>query len=160
MEQLAETPLGILPRSQAWKKLKEAGIDGNGNIKILETSPEIWGPNPEKPGYLLLVRRKRVQELWEEVKALLPFYVPEWADYFDYIGVSAASRLEDKDAVIPEYRWVSCYVVRGGSEGYYLHVDVINAEDQRTLLFLGKTLSGSSQMAWETAQAISLILED
>lgn len=38
--------------------------------------------------------------------------------------------------------WIACYAVTGGSEGHYIHVDLIDREDKRTLVFLGKTFLG------------------
>lgn len=40
-----------------------------------------------------------------------------------------------------DYNWIACYAVTGGSEGHYVHVDIIK-EDKRTLLYLAKTFRG------------------
>ncbi len=121
----------------------------------------MWEKNPEKPGYLRFVRRRKPNEIWELVKALLPHYIPQWEEYFDYIGISSEfkyQKTEDED--LPKFRHIACYVVKGGSEGHYLHVDLLMDEGKRQQLFLGKTLSWSAQTAWETAQAMALILEE
>lgn len=44
--------------------------------------------------------------------------------------------------LFPYYNWVSCFAVEGGSEGHYVHVEVINRVGDRILLYLGKTLEG------------------
>lgn len=45
------------------------------------------------------------------------------------------------------YRWVACYAVTGGSEGHYIHIDLIHGYDQdwsgKALhLITGKTFLG------------------
>ena len=45
------------------------------------------------------------------------------------------------------YRWIACYPVTGGSEGHYIHVDLVHGYDQdwagKVLhLFTGKTFLG------------------
>lgn len=42
----------------------------------------------------------------------------------------------------PDYHWISCFVVEGGSEGHYIHVEVIDGEGNRILLYVGKTFEG------------------
>ena len=45
-------------------------------------------------------------------------------------------------------RWVACFVVEGGSEGHYIHVELIYGKDERAqefsrqLVCLGKTFMG------------------
>lgn len=39
-------------------------------------------------------------------------------------------------------RWIACYAVTGGSEGHYIHVDLIYYDKRRDLVFLGKTFQG------------------
>jgi hypothetical protein len=54
--------------------------------------------------------------------------------------------------------WIAPYVVRGGSEGYYLHVDLIYADGNRTMPFLLKTLDEgqeSRDRMWHIAQLIA-----
>jgi len=157
MELLVETPLGVLPRSQVLQKLSEAGIDSKDNCRLLEASIEVYEPKKDDPRYVEIVRRKTCRELWEEVKEILHYYVPEWESYFDYIGGAHSSRL-GPDMETPENWAVACFVVKGASEGYYLHCDLI-IDGRVTSLFLGKTLCDNPQTAWDTAQAISLMLE-
>lgn len=38
--------------------------------------------------------------------------------------------------------WIACYAVTGGSEGHYIHIDLIDRDGNRTLTFLGKTFQG------------------
>ncbi len=56
-----------------------------------------------------------------------------------------------------EYTWLACYPVTGGSEGHYVHVDVIYRDNSRRLLFLVKTFKGIEH-AWKIAQRAGELL--
>jgi hypothetical protein len=159
MNQLTKTPLGVFPRIEAYDRLKDAGIEVNSETLIaLCTEAEIYKPHPDHKGLLKFVGRKKAQELWEEIESLLPYYIPDWKDRFDYIGISAAVDLHSsKDEAIPLYQNIACYVVPGSNEGDYLHVDLIMPGNKIHRLFLGKTFLGAGT-AWEVAIAISTIL--
>ena len=62
--------------------------------------------------------------------------------------------------LIPSYKWVAVYAVRGGSEGWYIHVDLLGVTKQtdRLLLFIGKTLL-SSEKAEQYVVALNRIME-
>jgi hypothetical protein len=69
----------------------------------------------------------------------------------------------DENLTWPDrYRWVACYVV-GGSEGRWVHVDVLRYDkDARqwvvTRLFQGKTFEGNAY-AYRVACALSELLD-
>lgn len=150
---LIKTPLGIFTFSEAHQKLTEAGIPVDKDSFVrLEVETEIYQPSEKDPRYLNLVRRKTPKEIWAEVKAILHHYVPDWKDRFDYIGNSCMC----KDGPIPSYNNIACYVVAGGSEGHYLHVDYTGHPDGSCVI-LGKTFLGP-QAAWDVAIAIATIL--
>ena len=49
--------------------------------------------------------------------------------------------------LLESYRWIACYAVTGGSEGHYVHIDLIHGYDQdwtgKALhLITGKTFLG------------------
>lgn len=50
------------------------------------------------------------------------------------------------DDEIPDYHWIACFPVTGGSEGWYVHVELIIG-DRHRLLFLGKTFQGIGRAA-------------
>lgn len=109
---------------------------------MIET--EIWVPNPEKPGYLMLERKKTIDEVYEELVEILKEQgVYDELDYFNN-----SMRWQKKSKMdFPKYRWISCYAVEGGSEGHYIHVDVIWEELgsehwNSEILFTGKTFCG------------------
>lgn len=58
------------------------------------------------------------------------------------------------------YRWVSVYVVTGGSEGMYLHVDIITNDNERKHIITGKTLNGNhEENLWLSAGRIAKMLQ-
>lgn len=103
-------------------------------MKQIET--EIWIKNPEKPGYLMLERKKKVTEVFEElIEVLKEEKVYEELDYF-HVSVG-----NDKDSDFPTFHKIACFAVEGGSEGHYIHIAVITPAGIDTL-FLGKTFCG------------------
>lgn len=103
-------------------------------ISPIET--DLWLPNPDKPGFLKFERKRTLDEVYKDiVQALKEQDV--W-DMLDYFNISTEKR--DGKAHFPDYHWISVFVVKGGSEGFYFHIEAIN-EDKRRLLYLGKTLS-------------------
>lgn len=96
----------------------------------------IWKPIKDKPGYVTNAGNMTVQEIYDEVKAHLKqngFY-----DEMDYFGTGGA---KDSQSPFPQWHWIACYAVQGGSEGHYIHVDTINSKGRETI-FTGKTFHG------------------
>lgn len=76
-------------------------------------------------------------------------------------GLRAAHWHNDKRPWPDVYRWLKVYVVHGGSEGLWLHVEVSLVEDgnERTdLLILGKSLSHTWEGCWQSAARIAWLL--
>ena len=69
--------------------------------------------------------------------------------------------LAESDRRIPRCRWLVCFPVRGGSEGWYVHVEAIVDRPDRVrvnhLLGLAKTWSPES--AWQITQAAARHLD-
>jgi hypothetical protein len=63
----------------------------------------------------------------------------------------------------PEHqRWTAVYYVTGDSEGFYVHVDCIQAGGKRDLMFLAKTLNERTagiEWAGKMVLALSKIME-
>ena len=51
------------------------------------------------------------------------------------------------DEPFPDYRWIACYYVTGGSEAHYVHVDVIGDKGERKMVYLIKTFGGRDEAA-------------
>jgi len=83
-----------------------------------------------------------------------------WDEY-----VSPNSESLNDDPWPTGYRWLAVYVVTGGSEGFYLHVDAIFDDAGawiRKPLVVGKTCSATSEKwdaCWASAARIARFLE-
>lgn len=86
------------------------------------------------------------------------YSVGPWDEYFNVPNYT----LTDKDERWPAgCRWIACFVVVGGSEGLYLHVEAIDYDGKSRLLMLGKTCSSSRETwmkCYESAARISWLL--
>lgn len=115
---------------------------------------DVWAPDPEHPGYVQVTRRKTVDEVYDELVAALggfdPYGCIEGCD--EYFTISPSVRAM---APWPQGRTV-VFPVTGGSEGHYVHVEVLNNGEHR-LLILGKTFDGWDA-AWAFAQKVARIL--
>ena len=96
-------------------------------------------PIPEKPGYVRELPR-RVSEILGELNARLDAEGMRPEEYG--FGLSASREIENGGEWPLHYAWVACYAVTGGSEGHYIHIDVITRDDTRRLITLGKTFEG------------------
>jgi hypothetical protein len=72
--------------------------------------------------------------------------VGPWDEYFHISGP------DPEDKWPADYRWIAVFVVIGGSEGLYLHIESIDGEGKRRLLMLGKTCA-SNRDAWDRCYA-------
>jgi len=125
--------------------------------EIIET--QVWEPDEDRPGYLKLIRSKTVGEVFAEITATLDRdewgYVttPGWDEYFNISG--------DADRPFPQGRLV-VFPVTGGSEGHYIHVEVLDTIDEKgwvpernhELVYLGKTFQGWDA-AWTAAKDLA-----
>lgn len=129
---------------------------------------ELYEPVPDKPGYSRVRARITTQQLADRVNRVLN----EAGLRPDEYGMRTLGIAGDKQ--IPPYRWIACYAVTGGSEGWYIHVDAISpgrvVGDEQTIphlvtrdalvchnLLLGKTFAGMEQ-AYATARALGEML--
>lgn len=72
----------------------------------------------------------------------------------EYFSVSATAD-QPFSKLLESYRWIACYVVTGGSEGHYVHVDLISGYDHD---WSGKVLhliTGKTFLGLEHAQKIA-----
>ena len=108
-------------------------------IVVIET--EIYEPNPEKPGWLREVRKKTLGEVYNETCQFLK--ERDIWDNLDYFHLDRDySDKEYSKKPFPAWKWIACYAVVGGSEGHYIHVDIITTNGEQKPLFLGKTFLG------------------
>ena len=81
---------------------------------------------------------------------------------FGESGFRSYDYLEGHPKVWPEHeycRWVACYPVIGGSEGYYVHIDLINQKKARAQIGMFENVScllaTAKTWTWESACAIA-----
>ncbi len=94
--------------------------------------------------YCINERGNNIGEIWKEIEAKLKELHPELLDQADYYGVNMGER----DKTWPtEYGRLAVFYVRGGSEGYYVHVETLDAGHK--CWFLAKTLrEGEAGISW------------
>ena len=106
----------------------------------------IWEPVPDKPGYVRKAGMRTIGEIFKELSQRLKEN-NLWPD--EYFQVTTDW---DYDIPFPEFHWISCFAVTGGSEGHYIHIEIIN-DDRRKLIYLGKTLFQGMDFAYDVARA-------
>lgn len=102
---------------------------------------DVWEPYPENPGLLRFVRMKTVQEVYNELKARLEAenLIPD--HYFNtYVEFLFLNKKPEEISIPYDYWGVVCFAVKGGSEGYCIHVGLILSGGKYQDLFIGKTL--------------------
>jgi hypothetical protein len=104
------------------------------------------------------IKNKTTGEIYQTVRGQLSENYPDLWSQLDYFNMSDGS---DTCKPWPEHNWVAVFYVRGGSEGFYIHVAVLSSGKYRTM-FLGKTLCEGQtgvRIAEGTANAIARIME-
>ena len=113
---------------------------------------QVWEPDTERPGYLRLVRVKTVDQVYAEIRAALGEDFPPGCT--EGLGVFPTV---ERGTPWPEGR-IAVFVVTGGSEGHYTHVEVRTLDGESHLLLLGKTFDGFDA-AWGFAKRLARLLE-
>ena len=111
--------------------------------------------------YCINERGNPLSEIIKEIHTLLKKDYPGLLEQGDYFGVSAATELKGSTLWPMEYHWVCVHYVRGGSEGFYIHVATVDTENKYRIIFLGKTLlEGYEVISWaeKMVAALSRIL--
>lgn len=116
--------------------------------RILSIDFDFYEPIPEKPGYVRSTGRKTIGEVYEELCARLKAQRLYPDEYFSLEKYDIK-----KEAPFPNGR-LCCFAVTGGSEGHYIHLEIIDYDDdsKRKHLVLGKTFNGMD-FAYEVAKA-------
>lgn len=127
---------------------------------------EVYEPVPDKPGYSRLHHRRSIGEVIAELNAKLDAegmrpdeygFDVSYYSLVDQLGVSAVGAVDARRAA-EKLAWpagrIALYPVTGGSEGHYVHLDVIPRQDTRegkpaVSIALAKTFGG-----WDQAVAI------
>ena len=128
---------------------------------VLRFEFEKYEPVPDKPGYHRHVRNCTKGEFEDALEEYLKY---EWVssrnnkgysdchsvfDWLDYMSIqSELGIVEKRDEEIPDFRWIICWFVEGGSEGHYFHIEAVEPQTHQHIpLILAKTLSGDPGLA-------------
>ena len=85
---------------------------------------------------MINTENKTVHEVYSELVAILKENgIYNEIDYFSSMSYKGKE-------IFPKYRWVGCFAIEGGNEGHYIHVETIDVEGIRALLYVGKTFEG------------------
>jgi len=105
-----------------------------GKIHVAYCASIIRLSDGESTGYCKRTRGRRIGDVVQDAYNIIRDMVDEYCHLA--CGV-------DADAEWPEdVHWVAVYPVTGGSEGHYVHVDLVNNDGHRTMIMLGKTFQG------------------
>jgi hypothetical protein len=82
----------------------------------------------------------------------------------EYRFCDATQLLPAGPIIIGGYRWLACYPVRGGSEGWYVHLAAIagphdRPPTRRSHLLLAVAKTWTAESAWEIARAAARHLD-
>jgi hypothetical protein len=109
----------------------------------------LWEKERSPEGYMILSRRKTCGEVMDELRKIVGEHGPGHDEYL--------SLMLHRDEPFPEGRIV-CFSVNGSSEGDYTHVEA-HQDNERTLIFLGKTFDGRDA-SWAFARQLADIFEE
>ena len=114
----------------------------------VRTDPDLWTQGADGAWQKTHATRT-LGEVWDDIMAALPAYGIDLGE-FDYAGPVFH---QARERIFPYgYRWLTCFAVRGDSEGWYVHVVTVRNQVEAPVLetlYLAKTFSG-----WESANAL------
>lgn len=114
---------------------------------------EEWVPDPERPGYLKFVSTPTYRSVLTRLEAVL-----QAEGFIDEYFLASFSVEAKMDEPFPRnVRWPAAWAVTGGSEGHYIHVDLVFSDGRHEPIALGKTFAGWDH-AWAMAKRIAEIL--
>ena len=80
---------------------------------------------------------KKIGVIFDELEDYLLKKYPAYKECIDYLSICLPENLRDTSP-LPAYHRIVCFFVRGSSEGWYLHIELLH-NDKHTLLFLAKS---------------------
>ena len=101
----------------------------------------------------LIIEGRPVKDVLQELSERI---APELAEIGEQRISCALWPTPDNRAFPTEWKWLSCFVVKGGSEGFYVHIEIIHRDDTRELIGLLKCWSWND--AFRIANAATLVL--
>ena len=129
--------------------------------KILETKTDLFTTYDVTEDWLCVNERgRRYRDIEADIiRKMKEEHLEAW-EMLDYFGLEYEYRRQHEGDYFPtSWHWIAVYYVKGGSEGFYFHVDLIDNDGERKLIFLGKTLSEDRSDAEMVQNALSRVFE-
>jgi hypothetical protein len=159
------------------KKIKEGGefeynsviyreyLDMDGPDIIKEHKQDLYTTyDVNHKGYCVNTQGRLIEDIFKDVEKALKEKYPYLLKECDYFNLSCKWEIKNKEmpATWTQNRWLVIHYVKGGSEGYYVHVATVDGLGQYRLIFLAKTLNEcESGISWaeKMVAALSRIME-
>ena len=108
-------------------------------------------------GWCINAKPKSARDVYRAVLAAYTEQYPDLAARLEYFGDGGHQVLED--AAWPGGR-IAVFYVRGGSEGYYVHVEVLTPDTHHCMMLIKTLAEGEPGRQWaeQTVAAISRIM--
>ena len=137
-------------RSNYIMACKEWGSDNYAVTDHNKLIDEWYGTETVIGGYIIETEAKSLQSVYKYLNDGLGDMIDE------YFSISGERKYSESAKFPLDYNWIACFPVTGGSEGHYVHVEIIN-NDKRDLIFLAKTFQGMEH-AWDIAKKLGELL--
>ena len=120
---------------------------------------EYWAPlvrlsDGESTGFTVRTGGRKLLAIAKEVFEGVQFMVDE---YFHLVTHKAENTMDPNAEWPDDVHCIAVFPVTGGSEGHYIHVELLRAGDKRTLFMLGKTFQGMGHAKAMCSQIIDLL---
>jgi hypothetical protein len=132
-----------------------------GELVLEDWAPIVELATGEKTGYTTRVKGRPLEEIYKKVISRIE---DNGLIIDEYATISSDARLEHKLEEWPDdVSRIMCYAVRGGSEGHYVHVDVVVSKPYEKPevigIFLIKTFLGMDH-ALRLSNVLTQIFDD
>jgi hypothetical protein len=103
---------------------------------------ELAKPDPEKSHYMKTVGRRTIQEVATDLCEALGEMVDEYFCIAPDIKHGSRTHNLRPSSPFPDYHWIECSAVTGGSEGHYVHARAFMQNDENVMLYMIKSFRG------------------
>jgi len=145
----------LAPINQMYKDL-------NGPVIIKYTREDLYSTwEVTHTGYCINDKPKTQTAVCEAVKIAYEKQYPELASHVEYFSTTDSDvRYGHKPDIWPTNDRIAVFYVRGGSEGFYVHVEALN-EGHQCLMLIKTLLEAEDGIKWaeQTVNAISRIMK-
>lgn len=130
-------------------------------VKLVKSNEDMFSTwDVGEDHYCYNIKQKLLYDVFKTIEDRLKAEHPELLDESDYFMVDCCLRRDRGTITWPKGR-IAVFYVKGGSEGYYVHVEALQ-DGRNECLILGKTLhEGEAGIKWaeQMVLALSRIIE-